>query len=179
MSGALMIIALIAFISACVAAFSARNIGSFIGGGFFGGLISGIVVSFVMLVFATEEGKFDDSKLESSKCVAVYEIIPLISIEREQSMSGTFFIGSGTVKSDVYYFAYVDTSDGMYLNKYPRYKTYIVEQDGEPKATTTMYECSRPVFAWLKGMDKAPKRTRAKKYQLYVPKGTIIRDFKL
>ena len=87
---------------------------------------------------------------------------PIYSISRETTLNGRFLLGSGFVNDEATYFLYAQWDDGIKLLQIPARKAIIVETDGVPH---------------IKGShDKYGYWYSA---SIYVPRGTIIREFQL
>jgi hypothetical protein len=86
----------------------------------------------------------------------------IYSIERETSLSGSFFLGTGSIDSVEYFFTWQDRGDGgMILVKIRRTEAVIFESDEKPHLERWREENGYGV------------------YRFYVPKGTVLREFKL
>jgi hypothetical protein len=111
----------------------------------------------------------------------------LVSLKDNSVISGNFFLGCGTISGSQHYFFYKKTDRGGFvLNNVSTYQTEIFEEErtnGELKVLLLRY-CDGdsfvgkirkigilPVFP-----EMVPKHYR---YEIRVPKGTIIREFKL
>lgn len=135
-------------------------------GTFFIGLIS-LATAFVATV-----------RHDSSNCNYTTTTTPIVSIERSQQTSGSFFLGTGNVNSTAYYFAYVNEKDGLLLTRYRTDETFIVEGSGPPRVKSYDEHC----YQWLKSFllnDRYYYTKHNVKHQIYVPKNTILKEFKL
>lgn len=97
------------------------------------------------------------------------------SLGNNTSISGDFFLGSGSIEEKEYYFFYVNTVKGMRKMKLPIDKTYIIETDDRRPEAVEIQE-------WVDDKDLFFKDLigyTTDHYKLYVPKGTVIRDFKV
>lgn len=93
---------------------------------------------------------------------------------------GSFVLGSGTIKSEAYYTAYVHTDDGFHKEKFRQEMTYIKEVDGVTPIVEKYVEVT--TANWLEGwlIGKTTKNGCCyTKYILHVPKDTIIKKFRL
>ena len=93
-------------------------------------------------------------------------------------MSGSFFLGTGSIGTTSYYYTYIEEDRGFKLFKYRTNDTHIVETDGAPTFTYNNYACPMPRRDFLFGGN----RTRInKEYNkvFNVPPNTILREFKL
>jgi len=100
---------------------------------------------------------------------------PIVSIERDLNIEGSFFLGSGSISERMYYFTYAVLLDGgYYLVKIPSGVSIIYETNAiSPRvhvtwnSTVTLNGFSfRDSCLW-------------KSVRIYVPLGTIIKEFKL
>lgn len=101
-------------------------------------------------------------------CCRVYKrdsfrnyITEIISLERDSEVSGSFFLGSGTVKEEQYYYFYVPTNRGYKLDSKRCKETYIVEDD---TITPCLYSCKEA-------------GSYSEYYQLYVPTNTVVKEY--
>lgn len=93
---------------------------------------------------------------------------------------GSFVLGSGSIDNTAYYTVYVQTADGFYKEKFKQGITYIKEVEGvtptvEKYVTVTTLN---KVEGWLLGK-QIQNGCCYTKYILYVPRGTIIKRFRL
>jgi|TARA_R110000850_G_C9969713_1_gene465092 hypothetical protein len=97
------------------------------------------------------------------------------SLGNDKYMKGDFFLGSGTIEDTDYYFFYVRTQKGMSRIKRRVNDCYIIETDSrrpEIVGLRTVYDDEDKFFkVWFDDS--------ILEYKIYVPKGTIIRDFKV
>ena len=90
--------------------------------------------------------------------ILLYEIV---SIRTEDSIEGSFFLGSGTLKDKTYYVCYSKNSKGYKLEKLETDKSYVIEDnDKTPSVYKVNYKNSLGTY-----------------YNIYVPVGTIITTF--
>ncbi len=99
----------------------------------------------------------------------------IVSLMSNQEISGNFFLGCGTIKEIEYYFYYAKTGH----NSYKRRKISVSD--------TTIIETDEisPRLAWTDTNNKVPRwigpdlvGTQGN-YRLYVPKNTIVKQFRL
>jgi len=104
----------------------------------------------------------------------VEEHFPIVSIDRSDSVTGNFFLGSGSVNGVPHYFYYIKSGDNSYyLWQYPASGTRVIEDSSKEAgvystARYTMYP------EWFSQPGRAESDIR-----FIVPKGTIIREYKL
>ena len=163
-------------VGAAIAFYQFRTFSATLIGGLTGGALMGFFGGFVMLVAWTSEGAVSKGNIESGQCVAFETETEIASIERHSETGGSFIIGTGTMDTRMYYFAYINTDDGWYLSKYRRTKTYIVEDAEAPKIVTTNYKCAMYISSWL--ADGTWSRNHfGRKYIIHVPPNSILREF--
>lgn len=101
---------------------------------------------------------------------------PIVSIERDSLIHGSFFLGTGSIDEVMYYFAYTQLSDGgFYLAKMRISRSIIYETDSAKPYVRVWWntaECLTSQFDW--GNSPFWKRI-----EIYVPKNTIIKEFHL
>ena len=113
------------------------------------------------------------------------------SVLRESSISGSFFIGSGSLNQTMYYITYVkDVYGGTYLKAFPAECTVVYEEDSVAPHVLFYKEYSplRAVFGIKPpGIfpsnfgDRLPCPCNCQnyQYQMFVPEGTVIKEFRL
>ena len=100
----------------------------------------------------------------------------IISLRSENNISGSFFLGTGNIKNVDSYIFFVKREDGsFYRSSYPVDRSFIYEVDYRgPSIEYVYYERLRPKW-W--GWEHKYSCTSSAIF--YVPKGTIIKEFKL
>lgn len=97
----------------------------------------------------------------------------ITSVNRGNDIEGDFFLGSGTIKEKSYYYFYYKSKYGYKLDKVDADNSYIVETDeGKPRITKVKTKYNQDHFIKI-------TYGGFKRYIIYVPKNTIVRDFKL
>ncbi|MCG8750498.1 hypothetical protein [Tenacibaculum finnmarkense] len=96
------------------------------------------------------------------------------SLGNDKYVKGKFFLGSGSVQEKDYYFFYVNTSKGYQRLKILVSETYIIETDKRAPEYVKVYSKYNDEGIFWKVLFHDEKFNR-----LYVPKNTIIRDFKV
>lgn len=141
---------------------------SIFGGAFFGLIAIGIIVM------------GGQSRLETKEVPwRKYELVTLDSREStEGKFQSFFFVGSGYIGEELYYHFYIDTPDGI---KYQKERAegssiFIKECECEPYYLeyNEKYVDSTSIF-YQDGFNYSTATKRV----LYIPKGTIKRDFKV
>ena len=85
-------------------------------------------------------------------------------------------LGSGRIDSKMYYYSYVMTNNGLIITKYPASKTYITEGETNPYVRTVEITCPLKITGYLL---YEFEHTRVGRYEMHVPQGTIVQEFKL
>ena len=132
--------------------------------GMFGGMYSGIN---------------DGRDITAEGCMEVTNRWELVSAVRERNVQGSFILGTGGINIVDTYYAYQMETKGLMLTKYPTNSTYVVESDGEPRYDRIDIVCPMPVYDFLWWSSGNTHRNYGKTGTLYVPKNTILREFKL
>ena len=78
-------------------------------------------------------------------------------------VNGSFFLGTGSVDEDTYYVVFVEDDKGLRMEKFNTEKTYIVEVED------SNYYVKKVKEKWESN----------EYYYIYVPKGTVIVEFKI
>ncbi|CAL2082866.1 hypothetical protein [Tenacibaculum dicentrarchi] len=110
-------------------------------------------------------------KIEYEKEVHKYYIE---SLGNDKYMEGVFFLGNGYVMEKDYYFFYVNTSNGYQRLKIPVESTYLIETDERRPEYVQIYRDYNDDKSFWKVLPDCEKYNK-----LYVPKGTIVRDFRV
>ncbi len=96
------------------------------------------------------------------------------SLGNDKYTEGSFMLGSGSIETIDYYFFYVNTINGYKRLKTPVCDTYIIETDNKRPEYIQVYNTWDDEDMFLKVfLDDVTYRI------LYVPKNTIIKDFKV
>ena len=90
-------------------------------------------------------------------------ICEIVSLERNDDINGSFFLGSGHVDSVEYYYFYRQTDKGLLLDKLKHSETYIVEDDSRT-----------PCIHKIKD-----EHTWDSYYQIICPLNTVVKEFRI
>ena len=95
----------------------------------------------------------------------------IVSISFDSSgFSGSFFLGCGTIGTEDYFYTYIKRGKGFNLKKY-RASICTIYEDGNNNPY---------IRIWYKEVYDVPELDRTYlKIDFHVPKGTIVREFKL
>lgn len=96
----------------------------------------------------------------------------LVAIRDKDGFQGRFFLGSGVIKGDQYYFYYARLADGGFKpgKVYAGDGCRVYEQNRKDAMLVTYSWELNKSWAWLVGL---PTATGGYSYDFYVPKGTI------
>lgn len=98
----------------------------------------------------------------------------ILSVENQNSLTGSFVLGTGSISNRNVYVFYKKTSDGGLLKDYVNaYSTPVYEDNTvSPRIVEfTHYKDYPKIFPW--------KYESSKTYKIYVPEGTVIKEFSL
>ncbi len=117
--------------------------------------------------------------ISAAECKQVYGVLyeaEIASVKTDERISGSFFLGCGMIGTKTYYYWYQGTSEtGYRLRQEDVRKCKIWEVDGPPKVK--IWGSVEAVPTWW--VSPFAAKDNWVQYDLYVPKGTIIRQFKL
>ena len=90
--------------------------------------------------------------------------VELFSIDRGSSVVGSFVLGTGSLSGRMYFFGWIKEGEGFKLASYERRYSTVYEVESNFRVHT-YYDFSSGRGRYM--------------YHIYVPKGTILREFKL
>lgn len=123
-------------------------------------VLSGILVGF--------------TKIETKE---VIRTVPIVSLDRSNTTTGHFTLGTGTISNQVKYFYYTKTKDGGYrLDSINADSTTLYEDDREDGVIAVRSKTEIPEKSWWQFTFMNCEEFT--KYELHVPKNTIRREFK-
>jgi hypothetical protein len=112
--------------------------------------------------------------IEATVKITDHEIVSIKQDGETQGQMTMFIIGSGFINETQYYFFYEQQGKNRYkLNKVPTDNSIIIESDATPSYKYFNYEPHQSCYDWILFCSVQDK------YEIYVPFGTIIKDFKL
>jgi hypothetical protein len=130
---------------------------------FFGFLFWGGISLFVLSLFAigceTTPVKVSEQKI--------------YALKDNSQTNGSFFLGSGTIDEEQYFFYVIDTEKGKRIEKQLADESYVVETNNETPKVVTYERRYKSAFARFMYGDTNGNY----EYRFYVPKNTITTDF--
>ncbi len=133
---------------------------------FFGSILIGAAFSLIIYAVAlVSVDIFTHTKYESVGTVE------LLQLSDGSSVEGRFGLFSGFINSEQYYFYYYNNGEGIVNGRVPADRTVVVE---DSKAGGKL-----EIFHDVSGNDWVYTVKEDPKYILHVPKGTVIRSWKL
>lgn len=147
----------------------------------FGAVGSFIIALFLIGLFggmysATEDGNYSSDRTDCEEYVNSWNIV---SVMRGKETSSSFILGTGGSHTVDRFYVYRQEAEGLLFTTYNAHKTYVVEQDEQPKYKRIDYVCPQPVYDFLWFSSGNTKHNYGKYGTLYVPKNTILREYKL
>jgi hypothetical protein len=106
----------------------------------------------------------------NAKLVQEINTVPIVSIERNMTTEGHFFIGSGILQGELYYVFFKHENNGYKLDKIKADGVLIIENNNE-----------KPGIKYIANIKKGKYFDNIinQEIQLVVPVGTILKEFKL
>ena len=110
--------------------------------------------------------------ISSSEIVYEETVTPIVALEDNTASYGQFFLGTGTSKSDIYYYYMIDTERGYVMQNIKASNAYI-KYDANPRI---VIENGCGFKHWYNNIWAFPISTR---YTIYVPEGTILNNYNI
>lgn len=131
----------------------------------FGWLFYGAVMTFIVF----NSIKFSDREYTGDK---TEHYMYIYSLKNKSDVAGSFFIGSGSISETEYYYFYYKSKYGFERHKLETHNVSIDEtDDSRPRLVERIRTYKGKHFKWYD--------MSTNKYIMYVPKGTIIRQFRV
>ena len=159
------IIVAIAIIAGITAAIVERD-GSYVGFGFIGVLFAGL---FLLLSSVWSES------IPVDKCEYSTTDTPIVSLRTTHIADGAFFLGTGGVDNDLYYYYMMETEKGYQMGKIRTSRAYVRESNEVPPHIAVI-KCTGFVN-WYDYLLNIPGHTA--QIVLYVPENTIYQHFEI
>lgn len=131
-------------------------------------LIISIIFSWMLLDFV------DDDNINLYR---EHKIVNIISAKNSQEVSGSFVLGSGSIKEVEYYYYYFNTVSGYKRDKIEVSNTYVKEHNLKTAFIVGLEEISISRFGIF--TNEYHENNHYEKHIIYVPKNSIIREFKI
>lgn len=98
----------------------------------------------------------------------------IFALKDNSQSSGSFFLGSGTINEEQYFFYIVETEKGKYFKKAEAKNSFIKEEDGlvQPYMVTYEYRFDSKFARFMYGEYNGDIE-----YQFVVPRDTVTTDF--
>ena len=103
------------------------------------------------------------------------ESIPIVSLKQNNRVEGSFFLGIGSIEGIAYYLYFRNLGDSRYKRGRIKASKTII-QEGFQESPTISWTRVRGKVNWFIHREYID---RQEDYVLHVPKGTIIKQFKL
>lgn len=102
------------------------------------------------------------------------EEVLISALKDKSNMSGEFFLGSGYISNNQYYFYIEDTSKGKRMRKIPVDEAYINENDENPRLEIYVGQFTGKFARFMYG-----DRNAEEEYLFFVPENTVTTDFNI
>lgn len=152
------------------------NTDEYIIAAFIGGFFSLIIVAFIGGMYSGIE---DGRDIDNPNCKRDVNHWEIVSAVRDKTTSASFILGTGGINTIDKYYVYRQEPQGLLLTTYNAKTTYVIEQDGQPAYERIDYVCPQPVYDFLWWSSGNEHRNVGREGTLYVPRDTILREFKL
>lgn len=159
------VVAAMAIIVGIIAAIVERD-GSYVGKGCLVALFAGL---FLLISALWSEA------IPIDKCEYSTTDTPIISLRTDAAANGAFFLGTGRVDSDIYYYYMAETDDGYQMGKVRASRVYVRESNDVPPHLAVM-KCTG-FKNWYDYILNIPGHTA--QIVLYVPENTIYQHFEI
>jgi len=149
-------------------------------------IIVGGIVGMIIWLFAAN--KLENDVIEK---VYKYKEYPIVSLKNDGAIYGDFFLGCGTINETEYYYYFKQNSNGrLEREQIVTWRVEIEETNTKKPCIAIPYlvqyvrksEYKHPKLWFINTEDETKVcsgETYSRKRILYVPKGTIITNFKL
>jgi hypothetical protein len=109
------------------------------------------------------------------KCEYSTTDTPIISLRTDAAADGAFFLGTGRVDNDIYYYYMAETDAGYQMNKVRASRVYVRESNEVPPHLSVM-RCTGFIH-WYDYLLNVPGNVV--QIVLYVPENTIYQHFEI
>ena len=134
----------------------------------------GILLTILVFVIAAfVVGVISDCMPESTMNIERTAIQPIIALKDGKGMTGRFFLYSGYVKENLYYYYACETEKGYKVEKVSAENSYIVYTEETPRIEKYEAQSFKEPSSWIYAIPLY-------KYNvLYVPDGTITTEYNI
>jgi len=134
--------------------------------------VMGLGIGVVLSLVCTTGVTYQDSYVFSND---------IISLKGNSEVSSSFFLGTGSINEHQYYVYYLDLGSSRYkLDKVKTSRTIIVQDNNlKDKGELRVFEGIAVGNVWSKLAGPFKNECSKQSYELVVPEGTIIKEFKL
>ena len=100
----------------------------------------------------------------------------VLSIKDSQTTGGSFFLGIGSINSDLYYVYYTKLGDGYVVEKMLASIVSVIEDAPEGEAYWVNFKVVTDVRFWGLAMSDRDQVNNRIVRELHVPEGTLLRN---
>jgi len=145
-----------------------------------GGVMSLFLSLFIVgLVGGLYTGTKEGRDITAEGCYESVNAWNIVSAVRDKEFNSSFILGTGGGSTVDRYYVYQVEPGGMMLTNFYADRTFVVEQDGQPRYERIDTICPRPIADFLWWSDNHVKHNFNRNGTLYVPKNTILREFRM
>lgn len=130
-------------------------------------LAAALVLSLFLAVFVNTNPSLRDPSLDEPASV-----VELRALNTGSEVSGSFFLGSGSIDEERMIFFVADAGGYAYLDERRADRSRIIEHDGTPQMVTVTTWVDNPIIAPF------PIKSRDR-YDFYVPPGSVLEQFEV
>lgn len=144
---------------------------------------AGFATVFISLIVGIIFSVGNAGDYEFSEEPVLKETTEIYTLADRYSVKGNFFLGSGSISSEDYYYYIKDTDKGKITDKIPQKDTFITEDNSQkPRIEEYAYKGERNASKdfWLSidfGENKEDFSYNTAYYRVFIPKNTIKTDF--
>ena len=139
--------------------------------GFKKGLLFGLLGLAVGVVIAAIAGYQQPREWHKAK------VVTLVSLRNQEGLAGEFFLGSGQIDTQSYYFFFKKLGDGFQLDKQPATESVTVFEEDRKDGELSVYQKESRRFGSAKWYQV--QFVECCRYEFHIPRGTIQREFKV
>ena len=152
------------------------NTDTYVYGGLVAFVMSLLIVALCGGVYATTG---DGHNINAEGCTEWMNRWEIVSAVRDKEYNSSFILGTGGGSTVDTYYVYRVDPEGLMLVNYKAHRTYVVEREGPPQYERIDTICPMPVYDFMWWSSGNTHRNVNKKGTLYVPPGTVLREFRM